>query len=394
MQLFGRNGLANHAAAGAYGFLLSALPALLLIAAFLLAVLRTSPRRVAELITGIGVLGGTFDEKSLIESFLAASQPGISGIVSVVSIIWTARVFALSLQRGLKVIFPAANTRNPLIENLIIFAIEFLIILFALALVIFSPFLAGLSTLITSLVSGAALVLMSYIAFRIVPDRAPSRRAAITGALVCTVLFGLVSFVLHFFTDQTRYAVLYGALGSLVILLANVYFFFMFFFIGAQLAFVIDSFESLLFSKLRNLRTETSKPQNPVERRVFSSTDGSLQKYLRSYGEGETLFTQGDRGREIYYLLSGEAAVSLSGAAESGDKSISTIKPGVFFGEMGYLLSENRTATVKAKTDLVAIVLPPEVFDEVLRSDSATARIIIENLSRRLKQTNEKVISQ
>ncbi|MDR0877982.1 MAG: YihY/virulence factor BrkB family protein [Treponema sp.] len=416
IQLFGRHGMANHAAAGAYGFLLSAVPALLLISIFLLAALRSSPKAVADLIMSINFLKSTFEEESLIAIFQTAVKPGIPGLISVISIIWAARIFALSLQRGLKIIFSGGGLtgnstekkRNPLMDNAIIFLIEFLVIVFALVILLCSqtavrfyealgyrmassPLFVTISRHINIIVPAVGLVLISYIFYRIVPARSPSRRAAITGALTCTVLYGIISFFIRLFINQARYNVLYGALGGLILMLVNVYFFFILFFFGAQLAYVIDSFDVLLFSKLRYIRSETPHSRNLVERKIFSAADGHLRKYIRSYKKGETVFFEGDNGQEIYYLISGAADIYLQNTPESPMEKISSFNPGVFFGEMSYLLSEQRTATVMARTDMVVMVLPPAMFDEVLRSDPATARTIIENLSFRLKTTNQKI---
>jgi membrane protein len=58
---------------------------------------------------------------------------------------------------------------------------------------------------------------------------------------------------------------------------------------------------------------------------------------------------------------------------------------------MGYLLSEARTATAIAKTNVSALALPPQVFDEILKYDTSLDRTIIENMSQRLKSSNEQI---
>jgi len=56
---------------------------------------------------------------------------------------------------------------------------------------------------------------------------------------------------------------------------------------------------------------------------------------------------------------------------------------------MGHLLSENRTATAKAKTKVTALVLPPPLFDEMLKYDTSMDRTLMELMSQRLKSRNE-----
>jgi CRP-like cAMP-binding protein len=62
---------------------------------------------------------------------------------------------------------------------------------------------------------------------------------------------------------------------------------------------------------------------------------------------------------------------------------------GDFFGEMGHLLSENRSATVKARSDVSVLALPPVLFDTMLKYDTAMGMTIMQHLSGRLKKMNE-----
>jgi hypothetical protein len=189
--------------------------------------------------------------------------------------------------------------------------------------------------------------------------------------------------------SQSRYNFIYGALGSLIILLVNVYSFFYLFFFGAQFAMVIDSFEALLFSRMRDVTAKAVKPRSSIDRRFFSGTAGGLGKYLRSYRKGEVVFNIGDTDKEVYYLLSGEAAVSLP--QRTGESRIDVIHPNAFFGEMEYILSKPRSATVKALTDITVMALPQTLFEEILLTDPAVDRAIIEELSSRLKRTDERI---
>jgi membrane protein len=405
LELFGQNGLANHAAAGAYGFLLSAVPALLLVSFILLTALRSSPRAVTELIMNIDFFRDNFEDTQLIETFLTAARPGISGVISVLSIFWAARIFAQSIQRGLKIIFPGMKAGNFLLDNLMIFVVELLVILAVILLILSSqmalmlykvfgslwgsfPAFTEVSGLVLSLVPIAGLGLLSYCTYRVIPARAPSRLSALKGTIAGIISFKITSLLLHLFINEIRYNVLYGALGNLIILLGDVYFFFYFYFFGAQIAFVIDSFDALLFSRFRQIQKQAPTLSNCIDRKLFSLADGRLLRYVRAFKEGETIFTRGDASSEAYYILSGEVGVYLHDDGEAG--ALTVLHSGVFFGETASLLSEARNATVKALTDTAAVVLPPALFAEVLASDTNMDRAVIESLSKRLKYTNEK----
>jgi membrane protein len=403
-ELFGQNGLANHAAAGAYGFLLSAVPALLIVSFVLLTALQSSPQAVSELLMRMDFFRDNFEDKRLIETFLSAAQPGISGVISVVSVFWAARIFAQSIQRGLKIVFPGAKAGDFFLGYLMMFAVEALVlaavILMALssrlALAVYGvfgsllgdvPAFAEISGLAASLVPTAGLGLLSYCTYRIVPARAPGRLSALRGTVSGIILFEAVSFALHLFVDQIRYNFLYGALGNLIILLGDVYFFFYFYFFGAQAAFVIDSFDALVFSHFRKARAETPSFSNLLERKLFASAAGPLARYLRRFKTGETIFRRGEDSREAYFLLSGEAGIYLRDEEDAA--AVALVRPGNFFGETASLLGEARSATVRATQEAVTLVLPPRLLSEILALDTTMDRALIENLSRRLKHTNE-----
>jgi membrane protein len=400
LQFFTENGLTNHAAAGAYGFLLSAVPTLLLVSFFLMAAFRSSPGVIVDLVKGLPFLDGILDETWLIDDFLALSRPGLPALVSVASIFWAGWIFALAMLRGLKVIFTGPQKRNPVTDNLVLAVIELMVFVFALVMILCSQtalrfyglfgFLPTVSRFLESaplfrlrIVPVFSLGFIVWCAYLLVPANAPRRLSALQGAVFCVASSEIASAALRLLLNNAQYNFLYGALGSLVMLLVNVYFFFIFFFFGAQLAFVIDSFDALLFSKMLQVKIRAAQKTKEgfwgrTWGRVFSA-GGKLQKYLRFFSAGETIFVQGGGDNEIYYLLEGEVEEYVSGAAAG------VLEAGAFFGEMSYLLSAGRSADVKAKTPVSALALPPPLFEEILKYDPGLNRTIIENLSRRLK---------
>ena len=56
---------------------------------------------------------------------------------------------------------------------------------------------------------------------------------------------------------------------------------------------------------------------------------------------------------------------------------------------MAYLLGEYRTATVRAEGAVTALVLPPEMLEELMRYSAPLARRIIASLAGRLMRMNQ-----
>lgn len=294
LQLYGENGLANHAAACAYGFLLSMAPMLFLLAFFIFIVFKPSPAAITAFIGNIPFLGSIFDEQWLSSDYFSFVAPGISGIISILSIMWAGRILAGSMQRALVIIFPADKKRNPVNGTLVTFAIEVSVIVFVLAAIIssrtaltfyrfldFSP-KTSLLQFVTSYTGGrlSYIILLGlgvFLAYLFVPVKSPRKFSAFQGALLCIFSYFCTVMALGIIMNYAKFSLLYGTLGNMIILLINVYFFFTFFFLGAQFAYVIDSFDALLFSKLWQ-----NKNRNLLNR-FFYPAGGNLDKYLRHF---------------------------------------------------------------------------------------------------------------
>jgi len=418
LQFFADNSLANHASACAYGFLLSAAPVLMLLSFILFYTFNSLISGVnnvegtsvlPRLIANIPFLNGVLDHEWLVKELSSIAESGmrlrgIAGFVSAIWIFWSGRIFILSLQRGLKVIFTGTQKRNPLFEILLVLIVELAVLTGAILMIFFSAtarkiyhffdfypktafFRNVLLFMNVRVVSFFLMIFIFYFVCRFLIANGPCRVSALWGSLCFAFSYTVFSRILAVFLIQIKYNFLYGALGSLVFTLVNVFFFFMFFFSCAQLTKVLDSFDTFLFLRLRQTRMKAIRPGLNPERALFISEKGKLQKYYHAYPENTVIFSKGDAGNDIFYLLEGEVNVFMS-EVNSNEKPV-TLKSGAFFGEMGHILSVNRSATVRTKTAVAALVLPPRLFDEMLKYDTSLDRMIMEQLSWRLKSKNE-----
>jgi len=409
LQFFGENSLANHAAACAYGFLLSAAP-LLLIASFLIFhAFHVSTNSIMTMIKNLPFLEIAVDEQWLGDNFYSIMIPGLSGLATILSFVWAGRLLAVSLQRGLKIIFSGQKKRNPVLDTLIILAVELPALLLSLAVIFssrtalrfyetfnFLPRTALFSFLASkqgyTLFTAIALGLVTYSAYRLIPANPPSRFSAFCGSIFYIISYEVMSMVLRIMLGRSMYNFLYGTLGNLITLLINVYFFFMFFLMGGQFAYVSDYFDSFLFIKLRMARINADKNSgakfhsiSKAIDRLFLTAEGSLRKYVRFHKEGETIIFDKDKSDEIFYILEGEVEVLVL-SNQNQYTPTGTLGADSFFGEMGYMLSESRSATIRAKTNVSALALPPRVFENVLKHDASLDRTLVENLYRSIKE--------
>jgi CRP-like cAMP-binding protein len=93
---------------------------------------------------------------------------------------------------------------------------------------------------------------------------------------------------------------------------------------------------------------------------------------------GKEMATEGDRGREFFVLLDGEADVTKAG------ERINTMKPGDFFGEIALVTKMPRTASVTATTDVNVLVITERDFDALLRKSPEVGRSVAEALAERV----------
>lgn len=79
---------------------------------------------------------------------------------------------------------------------------------------------------------------------------------------------------------------------------------------------------------------------------------------------GDTIIKEGDEGKEMYFLLEGEAY-----AEKKIDGALKTVKEyhtGDYFGELALLRGEPRAATVKAKTECSCVTMDRHAFKRML----------------------------
>lgn len=98
------------------------------------------------------------------------------------------------------------------------------------------------------------------------------------------------------------------------------------------------------------------------------------------------LLNEGEESNEMYYLQSGNLAVF----KRKGDhqQQIGTIMAGELVGEMSFLDGHPRSATVKAITDSVLVVVPREKFVQLIDSHPKWFKALLNTLLDRLRKAN------
>src|SRR5437867_3081029 len=94
--------------------------------------------------------------------------------------------------------------------------------------------------------------------------------------------------------------------------------------------------------------------------------------------KGKVLMREGDRGREFFVLLEGEAEVRRKG------RKLATRRAGEFFGEIALLSDLPRVATVTATTPVRALVIRDSEFRGLLSRTPQIAVKVLQAVAERI----------
>ena len=121
---------------------------------------------------------------------------------------------------------------------------------------------------------------------------------------------------------------------------------------------------------------------------LFSGCSTSeLRKIRSSLDElvvpaGKVLVEEGRIGLECFLIVSGSATVSRNG------KTVVTLGPGGYFGELALLDRRPRSATVVSDTEMDVLVLSQRQFNSVLQAVPSISRKMLAAMANRVREAD------
>jgi membrane protein len=402
VDLFIKNELFNHAGAAAFFFLLSIPPFFLLLLIAFDRYMSSYAEASAIFFEFMKNIHENLDKDFLVKIGLLNVKTTAIGILGLLNLLWAGRAILTAIQRGLGVVFPADKIRPPMVTNIfsliilsLLSLVSILITFISIGLnfvqnllsdnVIIQTFFQSLLPVIRRSLPLFIIVLLIFLAYRFVPAKRPKTSSSLIGALGCAVSIFLVHILFSKFFTVTRYSVIYGVLGSLILMVLWVYFSFVLFFFFAEYTFVADKLEVLVLERMYLFRGQQDTKGKKIEKFLFSHPARIFEKYARRYKPGEILFREGENSTDIFFVDRG--GVDIFRKVEDRDHKIATILAGRVFGEMAYLLQESRTATAITATDSILLILTPDIFEDLLKTSATFARDVIQILCDRLRKT-------
>ncbi|MEL6344666.1 MAG: cyclic nucleotide-binding domain-containing protein [Myxococcota bacterium] len=150
-----------------------------------------------------------------------------------------------------------------------------------------------------------------------------------------------------------------------------------------------DEERSLLNSARMDALRKADLLSTCTYRELMEICEGAEQ---RKFSAGKILFTEGEVGRECFFIEKGEIRIEKDGVL------LTTLGAGASFGEMSFLDFPHRSATARAGSDASVLVLHRDRFLQLMRQDADLgAKIswqLLKKLSRIIRTTNEQLVAE
>jgi MFS family permease len=110
------------------------------------------------------------------------------------------------------------------------------------------------------------------------------------------------------------------------------------------------------------------------------------ESWIIPVSEGSTILRHGEAGDSVYFILSGRTAAGIT-SGQGNYRSLSTMMPGDFFGEIAALTGAARTADVVAIQDANVLMVPAKVLRDLMNNPALKA-LFLAKMTERLNRSS------
>src|SRR6185369_10469609 len=107
-----------------------------------------------------------------------------------------------------------------------------------------------------------------------------------------------------------------------------------------------------------------------------------VKLFEKNYTGGETIFREGDPGKAVFIVLDGR--ISIIRSVEGTEKTLASLGPGAYFGELALIDDQPRFAAARAEEETILLILYKSHFDDLIEGQKALAIRVMENLLKTL----------
>jgi len=386
----------NQAAAMAFYSILSAIPLFILTIIVAGYFFSSYPNVSDYIIDAIKGFNPYFSEKLLAQLGQIERKKHLLGWAGLLGLVGLSSMIFNSMETALNIIFHSRKKRNYFISKLLAFSmipagwiigsISFVISYAAALLVKQSVEIAEGLNISLGVMSGALLryavpylitVIFFYFIYRIIPSNKIRPAVALGGSALFALLMEIAKQLFTWYVaNYTRYNVIFGSLGTIVILVIWAFYVALIFLFCAEL---MSSYQRRDIILLERAMLKPHKNIMKVDERLF-------KKFGRAYERDSIIFNEGDSGNEMFYVLSGR--VCLEKVFCQVKKVLAEMEAGQYFGEMAALINVRRSATARALEDCHLAVIDGNTFSNLVRESRDIGIVMLKEFSRQLKNSN------
>ncbi len=121
----------------------------------------------------------------------------------------------------------------------------------------------------------------------------------------------------------------------------------------------------------------------------MQTKDFNIAQHIKVFTNGDIIFQEGSKGREMYVILKGE--VEITKLISGQPHVLSIIRSGEFFGEMSTIRGVPRVATARAIGQVECLGVNPDSFKAVLQRKPGFGIKVIKELCDRIEAANKQI---
>ncbi|MDI1309648.1 MAG: YhjD/YihY/BrkB family envelope integrity protein [Methylotenera sp.] len=389
---FRRHNVLGLSASLSFYALFALIPLVLLLFFLLSHLVFTSDYAVVELAIITGNLVPRFSSAIMVEVYNTAQQKAAWGAAGLFVLLWTVTPLASAMRTSFYTIASLVEApsfiRRKIKDIIAVIGMLILFFLFTFAGFMLEKVITFLGAnhqffqydiiaALTSLVVTTLLIAIFYFAF--FPVKLILKHILI-GSLFTAVLWLLMrpAFTL-FLSLNESYGSVFGSMKNLFISITWLYFNISVFLLGTELIATLRKKDVLI---LRGLFADNQ--QEPQSKSQTNYLEKLMQRYGRSYQQGELIFKLGDLSRNMHYLVSGEIQLLKNGIL------LRTITAGEYFGEMAMLTNKPAIAdAVVSSNQADVILIYPDNIETLLLDEPKVAMKFLREMAARLQMHSD-----
>ncbi len=235
------------------------------------------------------------------------------------------------------------------------------------------------SSLISSSSSLVLTTLLIAAFYRIFFPGRVTIRNILVGSIVTALLWLAMrpAFAL-FLTLNPSYGTMFGGMQNMFISIGWLYYTFAVFLIGTEIIGTLHKKDILL---LRGLFGNMPPDKDNYLREL-------MVRYGREFKKGDLVFSQGDKGHDLYYIVSGNINLIRNG------RVIRKLKADDYFGEMALLTDTPRIADARIESELAeVVVISAENIETLLLSNSNVAMNFLKQMATHLQDSHQRPLA-